>query len=124
MRDLAVQGSNDTNNTASRAAIKGEGDSLGKELDRLTQSTQFNGIDLLKGAAGNSGASLNIQVGTGGSANDKIAVNLGDVATAVGTGATGLSGAAGAAGFKVDTSANAQLTIAAVDTAIAAVSAQ
>ncbi|BAS14127.1 flagellin [Arthrobacter sp. Hiyo8] len=124
MRDLAVQGSNDTNNTASRAAIKGEGDSLGKELDRLTQSTQFNGIDLLKGAAGNSGASLNIQVGTGGSANDKIAINLGDVATAVGTGATGLSGAAGAAGFKVDTSANAQLTIAAVDTAIAAVSAQ
>jgi flagellin len=124
MRDLAVQGSNDTNNTASRAAIKGEGDSLGKELDRLTQSTQFNGIDLLKGAAGNSGASLNIQVGTGGSANDKIAVNLGDVATAVGTGATGLSGAAGAGGFKVDTSANAQLTVAAVDTAIAAVSAQ
>ncbi|MFB9820906.1 MULTISPECIES: flagellin N-terminal helical domain-containing protein [Arthrobacter] len=124
MRDLAVQGSNDTNNAASRSAIKGEGDSLGKELDRLTQSTQFNGIDLLKGAAGNSGAALNIQVGTGGSANDKIAVNLGDVATAVGTGATGLSGAAGAAGFKVDTSANAQLTIAAVDTAIAAVSAQ
>lgn len=124
MRDLAVQGSNDTNNVASRNAIKSEGDSLGKELDRLTQSTQFNGIDLLKGAAGNSGASLNIQVGTGGSANDKIAVNLGDVATAVGTGATGLSGSAGAAGFKVDTSANAQLTIAAVDTAIAAVSAQ
>ncbi len=120
MRDLAVQGSNDTNNAASRSAIKGEGDSLGKELDRLTQSTQFNGIDLLKGAAGNSGAALNIQVGTGGSANDKIAVNLGDVATAVGT----LSSATTAAGFKVDTSANAQLTIAAVDTAIAAVSAQ
>ncbi|GAB3568328.1 flagellin [Arthrobacter alkaliphilus] len=124
MRDLAVQGANDTNNTASRTAIKSEGDALGKELDRLTQSTQFNGIDVLKGAAGNSGASLNIQVGTGGSANDKIAINLGDVATAVGTGATGLSGSTGAGGFKVDTTANAQTTIGTVDAAIAAVSAQ
>ncbi|MEW1821130.1 flagellin [Arthrobacter sp. NPDC080031] len=124
MRDLAVQGSNDTNNTASRTAIKGEGDALGKELDRLTQSTQFNGIDLLKGAGGNSGAALKIQVGTGGTANDTISIKLGDVATAVGTGATGLSDPASAGGFLVDTSANAQLTIGKIDTAIAAVSAQ
>ncbi|MCX2749071.1 flagellin [Arthrobacter sp. MI7-26] len=120
MRDLAVQGSNDTNNAASRTAIKGEGDSLGKELDRLTKSTQFNGIDLLQGAGGNSGATLSIQVGTGGSANDKIAITLGDVPTAVGT----LAGAAGAAGFLVGTSATAQTTIGTIDTAIAAVSAQ
>ena len=34
-RDLAVQGANDTNNAASRDAIKKEGDALGKELARL-----------------------------------------------------------------------------------------
>ncbi|UKA64741.1 flagellin [Arthrobacter sp. FW306-04-A] len=128
MRDLAVQGSSDTNNTAARTAIKGEGDSLGKELDRLTQSTNFNGIDLLKGATGNgvsagqvaTAGSLDIQVGAGSSANDKISVKVGDVATAVGT----LSSATTAAGFDVSTSAKATTTIASIDSAIAAVSAQ
>lgn len=119
-RDLAVQGANDTNNAASRDAIKKEGDALGKELARLTESTNFNGIDLLKGAAGNAGGTLNIQVGTGGTANDTIAVTLGDVTTAVGT----LSGAAGATGFDVTDNATAQTTITTIDAAIAAVSAQ
>ncbi|SDV99707.1 flagellin [Arthrobacter sp. yr096] len=114
MRDLAVQGASDTNNTAARDAIKDEADSLGKELDRITQSTNFNGIDLLKGG------SKNIQVGTAGTANDTIAVNLGDVATAAGT----LSSATGATGFDVTTNAAAQTTITAIDAAITAVSAQ
>ena len=114
MRDLAVQGASDTNNADARAAIKKEADSLGKELDRITQSTNFNGIDLLKGGA------KDIQVGTAGSANDVISVTLGDVATATGT----LAGAAGAAGFDVTSNANAQTTITAIDTAIKAVSTQ
>ncbi|GAA2856165.1 flagellin [Paenarthrobacter ilicis] len=114
MRDLAVQGASDTNNTAARDAIKDEADSLGKELDRITQSTNFNGIDLLKGG------SKNIQVGTAGTANDTIAVNLGDVATAAGT----LSSATGATGFDVTTNAAAQTTITAIDAAITTVSAQ
>jgi flagellin len=114
MRDLAVQGASDTNNTAARDAIKDEADSLGKELDRITQSTNFNGIDLLKGG------SKNIQVGTAGTANDTIAVTLGDVATAAGT----LAGAAGATGFDVTTNAAAQTTITAIDAAITTVSAQ
>ncbi|WOH19588.1 flagellin [Paenarthrobacter sp. GOM3] len=114
MRDLAVQGASDTNNTAARGAIKDEADSLGKELDRITQSTNFNGIDLLKGG------SKNIQVGTAGTANDTISVNLGDVATAAGT----LSSATGATGFDVSTNAAAQTTITAIDAAITTVSAQ
>lgn len=123
MRDLAVQGASDTNNADARTAIKTEGDSLGKELDRLTQGTNFNGIDLLKGTAGtgvSATGTLSIQVGTGGTANDKIDVKVGDVTTAVGA----LSGAAGATDFAVDTSANAQTTIGKIDTAIKAVSAQ
>jgi flagellin len=116
MRDLAVQGSSDTNNAAARGAIKKEGDSLGKELDRLVQSTNFNGIDLLKGTP----ASLNIQVGTGGTANDTIAVGLANVATTLGT----LSDPAAAAGFDVSTNALAQTTIGTLDTAIAAISGQ
>ena len=114
MRDLAVQGASDTNNGDARAAIKKEADSLGKELDRITQSTNFNGIDLLKGG------SKNIQVGTAGSANDVIAVNLGDVATAVGA----LASATGSTDFVVTDNATAQTTITAIDTAIKAVSTQ
>jgi flagellin len=147
MRDLAVQGANDTNNAAARTAIKKEGDSLGKELDRLTQSTNFNGIDLLKGKNGTgvttSGTDgvLSIQVGTGGKAvvapatsNDKIDIKVGDVATAVNgaTAADELSGANGAAGFIVEdtanspgtAAANAQATIVRIDDAIKAVSKQ
>ncbi|OOP63288.1 flagellin [Arthrobacter sp. SRS-W-1-2016] len=132
MRDLAVQGSSDTNNADARQAIKTEGDSLGKELDRLTNGTNFNGIDLLKGKLGtgvnSTTGTLSIQVGTGSTGNDKIDVTVGDVATAVGA----LSGANGATDFNVqdtslnsgDAATNAQATIAKIDTAIKNVSTQ
>ncbi|WP_323102089.1 flagellin [Intrasporangium sp. YIM S08009] len=112
MRDLAVQGANDSNNTDSRTAIKAEADELGKELDRITNGTNFNSIDLLKGGT------KAFQVGAGGTANDTISVDLADVATSVGT----LSGAAGATGFDVTDNAASQTTITAIDTAIKAVS--
>lgn len=115
MRDLAVQGANDTNNDDARAAIKKEADSLGEEMGRLTEATNFNGIDLLKGG------SLSIQVGTGSvAANDQITVNLADVATDV----AGLSGAAGAgaADFVVTDAGTAATTIASIDAAITAIS--
>ena len=133
MRDLAVQGSNDTNNTDSRNAIKAEGNSLGQELDRITKSTNFNGIDLLQGANGTgvkaadvtNAGSLEIQVGTGAGANEKISIKVGDVATAVNS-ALGneLSDPTAAAGFDVTTSAKATTTIASIDTAIKNISAQ
>lgn len=119
MRDLAVQGASDTTAGAARTTIKGEGDSLGKELDRLIAGTNFNGIQLLDGTAGAAGV-VNIQVGTGGGATDKIALNLSNTGTSVGT----LAGAAASAAFLVGTSAAAQTTIGTIDTAIAAVSAQ
>jgi flagellin len=108
MRDLAVQGANDSNSATSRTAIKTEADDLGKELDRITKNTNFNGINLLQAG------SLNFQVGAGSTADNTITVNLADVATSVGT----LSGAAGATGFDVTTNANANTTIASIDTAI------
>src|SRR3954466_15755480 len=49
MRDLAVQGANDSNNTEARANIKTESDSLVDELDRIAKSTNFNGTTLLNG---------------------------------------------------------------------------
>jgi flagellin len=74
VRDLAVQAGNDSNNIESRAAIKTEADSLVAELGRIAESTNFNGIDLLKGNG--AGGNLKFQVGADGSSNSVIEVNL------------------------------------------------
>jgi flagellin len=123
MRDLAVQAGNDSNNTASRTAIKSEGDALGEELDRITQSTNFNGIKLLDGSASGATA-LSFQVGADGSANSQIKVDFGNLTTSLTAGGASFSGAAGSAAFVVDSATNAATTITNLDTAIAAVSAQ
>ncbi|MEA5457130.1 flagellin [Sinomonas sp. JGH33] len=123
MRDLAVQAGNDSNNAASRTAIKTEGDALGEELDRITNSTNFNGIKLLDGTAGGASA-LSFQVGADGTANSQIKVDFGNLTTSLTTGGGAFSGAAGSAAFLVDTAANAATTVTNLDTAIAAVSAQ
>ena len=71
LRDLGVQGANDTNNVESRGAIKTEADSLVKELDRIAGSTNFNGTALL-----NSSKTLSFQVGANADSASKIDVNL------------------------------------------------
>ena len=49
MRELAVQSANETNSASDRAALQGEVANLTAELDRLAQTTQFNGRNLLDG---------------------------------------------------------------------------
>ncbi|POH73837.1 flagellin N-terminal helical domain-containing protein [Arthrobacter glacialis] len=72
MRDLAVQGSSDSNNSDSRDAIKKETDQLTDELTRMSEATKFNGKSLLNGTE----SALKFQVGADGTANDQITVNL------------------------------------------------
>ncbi len=71
VRDLAVQAGNDSNNTESREAIQTEVTALTKELTRISDSTNFNGTDLLKG-----GADLSFQVGANGDSSSQIKVKL------------------------------------------------
>ena len=52
MREIAVQGSNDTNSASDRASLQGEMDQLFKEIDRISGATQFNGVGLLDGTGG------------------------------------------------------------------------
>jgi flagellin len=93
VRDLAVQAGNGSNNAESRDAIATEVTALGKELTRISESTNFNGTKLLDNAA--STAPLTFQIGAGGdAAADQIEVTLTDVA-AIGTAVSGLA----AAGF-------------------------
>jgi flagellin len=50
MRELAVQSANETNSASDRAALQGEVANLSAELDRIAQTTQFNGRNLLDGS--------------------------------------------------------------------------
>jgi flagellin len=117
VRDLAVQAGNDSNNTASRAAITAEAKSLADEVARIGTSTNFNGIKLLDGTM--AGNKMSLQVGAG--SGDKVDVdfspaNLATVNTALTTITTGATD-----GFKDATSAAATLTT--LDTQIASISA-
>lgn len=71
LRDLAVQGANDSNNAKSREAIATEATQLTKELGRIGDSTNFNGINLLDGTA-----DLKFQVGAGSGPENQIRANL------------------------------------------------
>lgn len=73
MRELAVQGANETNTGSDRAKISEELTQLHEEIDRIAESTQFNGKDLLNGKnevrtekvysmAGNTAGNLNADV--------------------------------------------------------------
>ena len=115
MRDLAVQGGNGSNNDNSRAAITKEAGELSLELRRIAESTNFNGIDLLKGGA------LTFQVGAGGTENDAITINLADVAEAVGALASE-DGTAVGAGFVITDNTAARGTVDDIDEAINAIS--
>ena len=63
MRELAVQGANDTNVTADRDAIGQELGELGKEITRIKDTTQFNKQNLLDATAGDGSGSVTLQVG-------------------------------------------------------------
>ena len=59
MNELAVQGANDTNQSIDRDAINQELQSLTDEIDRISETTQFNKQNLLDGTF----TGKNLQVG-------------------------------------------------------------
>lgn len=70
MNELAVQGANDTNQSIDRDAINQELDALVEEIDRISETTQFNKQNLLDG--GFTGRKLQV----GANQNQKIEINI------------------------------------------------
>jgi flagellin len=64
MRELAVQGSNDTNTSTDRSAMQQEVNQLSSEIDRIDNTTQFNKKNLLDGTSGKN-ALVTASTGTG-----------------------------------------------------------
>ncbi len=109
MRELAVQSSSETLGATERGYAQSEFASLQSEVDRIANVTEFNGTKLADGST----ASLNIQVGTNNSADDRIAVTFSDMRSAT----LGVD----TANTAVDTAANAQAALDDIDAAISTV---
>ena len=106
LREIAVQSSNDTNNTADRTALQTEVTALEADIDRIRNDTTWAGIMLLNGTASGSNE-FTFQVGP--DSGDIIAHTIPDMLHTATT--LGLSG-----NVSSRTDANAYITL--VDTAI------
>ncbi|MEM6927255.1 MAG: flagellin [Myxococcota bacterium] len=94
MRELAVQSSSETLENQERSYVNDEFAALGSEIDRIAAVTEFNGVSLATAAT-----SLDVQVGTDGSANSRISIALADLQSTtlnVDTGSADLTSAANA----------------------------
>jgi len=109
MRELAVQGANDTNVTADRDAIKSELTQLSQEINRIASQTEFNTQKLLK-----SGLTVKFHVGANSGQTVQLSINVADAST------LGVK----SSDIKVSTNADAETTIKLVNTAITTVSTQ
>ena len=95
MRELGVQSANDTNTSGDRQKIAEELASLSQEVDRIANTTTFNGQNILA-SANASGFSIQvdyqvISTASGGT----IQVSVASAGTLSGLGLTGLQGASG-----------------------------
>lgn len=108
LRELAVQGANDTLTTADREAIQQEINNLLAEVDRIANTTEFNTKKLLDGSIATT--ALNFQIGA--NTGQTIAVTI---ATATTTALT-------ISAITVASSTYANQAIASIDDAITAIS--
>ncbi|WP_067515239.1 flagellin [Endozoicomonas ascidiicola] len=84
MRDLALQASNDSNGIAERTALNDEVTALKAEMNRISTTTSFGGVQLLDGTF----TSKSFQVGSTATAADKITFSINSAsASDLGTGA-------------------------------------
>ncbi len=97
-RELASQAASGTLGNSGRQAINQEFQQIVAEIDRLSQSTEFNGQNLLNGDLAPSATPVELQIGIGGTANDRISLNVIDAtdSTTLGIAGLDLSTAAGA----------------------------
>lgn len=76
-RELSVQASNGTLNDTQRQSLNQEFTAVRSEIDRITNSSQFNGQPLLNGNLGaNSQNQVNIQAGSGSGPENQIKLNV------------------------------------------------
>ncbi len=82
MRELAVQSSNDTNDSTDRTNLQAEFSALSTEINRIAGATTWAGQELLTGAGGTDGdGAFNLQVGGNTGTVDTITVTISGMTT-------------------------------------------
>ncbi len=114
MRELAVQSSNGTLGDTERSYIDTEFDELKEEINRISNTTEFNGQKLLDGSAS---AGLTMQIGIQNTANDRLAVSITQMADTT-LGDNGVTGSLTIASVTLSTAAGSQAALDSFDTAI------
>jgi len=94
MRNLAVQASNATNSSSDRAALNNQLQALSAEIQRVSQTSSFNGVNLLDGTF----TSQNFQVGANANTDNRIQISAIASASTTAMGSTGTTTAANIAG--------------------------
>ena len=98
MRELAVQSANDTNTTSDRASLNAEVTQLKAELDRIAQTTAFNGKNVIDGTMANATFQIGADAGESQTISFSIAsaraADLGTAAAAVVTGTASVAATA------------------------------
>ena len=85
MRELTVQSSNGVNSTTDRANLDQEFVQLALAIDKIAETTEFNGRKILNGDADGTGDStVTFQVGANSGANEQLDVNFSDFNLAAG----------------------------------------
>jgi flagellin len=110
MRELAMQSASDGIGDTERGYLTTEFNALSSEIDRIVDTTEFNGTSLINGNLSATG--LTFQVGIRNTTNDRITVTITDTSTS----ALGLSAAS------VSSKAGAQSALGAIDSALQSVS--
>lgn len=112
LRELGVQASSDTIGETERKFLDVEYQQLKSEIQRVTESTVYNGYELLNGTGGN----IDIQVGVNNDPfRDRISFNAGAANATVDS--------LGLTAEGVDTKAGAQLSLDVIDQALTSVNA-
>ncbi|PWB52650.1 MAG: flagellin [Nitrosomonadales bacterium] len=116
IRELALQSANATNSASDRAALQSEVNQLKQEIDRIANTTEFNGLKLLNGSFTaqqfqvGANANQTISVTVAGASTSHLANNyVNAVNTTAGQGTSSTSAAAASAG--ANTIAGQTLTV-------------
>ncbi len=104
--ELASESASGLVSDSQRSAIQEEFGALVSEIERISNTTTFNGVNLLSG-----GTSVSLQIGIDGTANSRISFSTVDAS----------SSGIGLSGVTVQTSAAAQSALGSITTAIATV---
>lgn len=117
MRELSIQSANGTYDSGNRATMNAEVQQLISEIDRISETTKFNGLQILDGTLGK------VDLQAGADANETISLEIGAMnSTSLGGSAGDIVGSAstgGLADFTTVFTADGDITI--NDTAISAI---